>query len=356
MANRSTFPTQIDQFIEHMEIMASELPLLARFQELKIKSNRTPTEDDELATLSIQLRNKLITSEDFNKLQDSITNVQSFFRDNVDGYIQTKQDEFQSYVDDFTDKGEYNSNTQYRKRNTVVFNNETYICLQDVIGIPPNPNQNTIYWAKIAQRGARGEQGIPGTNFRFVGAWDVSRQYVKDEAVRFGGRLFGCMQNVIGIEPNPEVDTAYWALISDKGESTIVATLKNTVEVTNTTSSVFIGIPDYNPNTDSLMVIKNTATLAEGTNYSISPYGDSINSLEGVWIGTTYPITFHFIVTKNVVTDLTFSDGNMIQDESIGLNKLKPEVQDMLNSGGTPIIVSPTQPTTRNALWIDTSK
>ena len=356
MANRSTFPAQIDEFIEHQELAASDRPLLIRFQELKLKSNRTPSEDDELANLTILIRDKLITAEDINKLQDSTTNLQRFFRDNVDGHIQTKQEEFQASLDQFSDKGEYNGNTRYLKRNTVTFNNETYICQQDVIGIPPNPMQNTAYWSKIAERGARGEQGIPGTNFRFVGAWSVSRQYFKDDAVQFGGRLYGCMQNVIGVEPNPNNDTVYWALIADKGQSTTVSTLENTVTINNTTSNVSIGIDVFNPVTDSLTVIKNTAHLAKGINYKINENGTSIDSLEGVWVGTSYPITFHFIVMKNVVTGLTFGDGHMIQDETIGLNKLKPELQEKFDSVGASIVVSPTPPTSMSVIWFDTSK
>jgi hypothetical protein len=102
MANRSTFPTSIDSFVEHFELSASDKPLLTRFQELRLKSSLTPTESDELSTLSTQLRNKLISAEDFNKLQDAIVNLQTFFRDETDGFIQGKQIEFQGYIDSKT--------------------------------------------------------------------------------------------------------------------------------------------------------------------------------------------------------------------------------------------------------------
>lgn len=95
MANRSTFPITIDQFVEHSELQSSDKPLVIRFQELKLKPSLTSNESNELASLTTQLRSKLITAEDFNKLQDAITNLETFFRDETDGYIQTKQAEIQ---------------------------------------------------------------------------------------------------------------------------------------------------------------------------------------------------------------------------------------------------------------------
>jgi len=57
--------------------------------------------------------------------------------------------------------------------------------------------------------------------------------------------------------------------------------------------------------------------------------------LEGTWDGTQVPITFHFIVFKNFVVDLTFSDGNMIQDGTVAKSKLKPELQAEIDSKAT---------------------
>src|SRR6185312_4706254 len=93
MANRSRFPEQIDTFLEHYEISASDVPKVARYQELLIKTNRSQSEDDELQSLKNQLRDKIITAEDFNKFQDALINMEIFIRDNVEGYIAQKQQE-----------------------------------------------------------------------------------------------------------------------------------------------------------------------------------------------------------------------------------------------------------------------
>src|SRR5690606_27929613 len=75
------------------EISAADVPLIQRFQELKLKSNRTPSEETEMANLTAQLKNKLISAEDFNHFQDALVNMQLFIRDEVDVYIASKQAE-----------------------------------------------------------------------------------------------------------------------------------------------------------------------------------------------------------------------------------------------------------------------
>lgn len=100
MANRSVFPNQIDTFVEHYDIQASDINNVKRWQELRLKSVLTPAEQTELQNLTMLLRNKMFTPEDFNKLQDCITNLEVFFRDNVQGFIETKQDEMEAFVED----------------------------------------------------------------------------------------------------------------------------------------------------------------------------------------------------------------------------------------------------------------
>lgn len=324
----SNFPNDVDTFINHTNIQASDQINVQRFQELTLKSNRTTTEDDELNTLTQTLRDKLILPQDFNSLQESISNLQMFFKTNVEGYINDKQIEFQIEIDKFNHKGEYNPTTQYYKRNTVTYNGETFICKEDILGTPPDNLQDTIYWGKIAARGSQGEQGVAGTGLRYQGAYEATKQYYQDDAVQYGGQLFACLQDNIGQTPNPDNDTSYWSLAIAKGESTKVTVLKNIVYVTNQTVNVPINIQEFNPFTDELEVRKNTVVLTEGSNedYVINANQTSIDKADGtLWDGTTNPIRFEFIVRKNFVVDLTFSDGNMIQDDTVGNEKLKPD-------------------------------
>ncbi|MFB5759118.1 hypothetical protein [Paenibacillus medicaginis] len=100
MANLSTFPASIDSFARHFELSASDIVNVARFQELKLKQNRTPTEETELGNLTVQLRDKLISADDYNKFQDALVNMELFIRDNVEGYIEDKQALFDEHLED----------------------------------------------------------------------------------------------------------------------------------------------------------------------------------------------------------------------------------------------------------------
>lgn len=95
----SNFPNSVDTFLNRTNIQASDKPKLLRFQELSLKSVLSTSEQNELSTLTQELRNKLILPEDFNLLQQSISNLQMFFKDNVEAYINQKQTEFTSYVE-----------------------------------------------------------------------------------------------------------------------------------------------------------------------------------------------------------------------------------------------------------------
>jgi len=322
----SDFPNAIDSFITFTNLQATDLINYKRYVELKEKQDRTPAETDEMNSLLNSLRNKIPLAEDFNKLAEAISSVQAFFKSDVDGYITQKQNEFDATISKFTFKGEYNSTVTYQKWNTITYNGESFISKQDNnLNHTPVGDINDAWWFKIAARGAQGPQGIPGTGLRYKGIWNVSTQYFVDDAVQYGGQLFACLQDNIGQEPDPLQQTAYWSLVVAKGSSTKVTMLTNVVTVTDTRTNVPIGIPEFNATTDGLLVIKNSTVWTKGVDYNINANGISIDSLVGVLDGTQNPIEFLFIVWKNMVTDLTFSDGNMIQNETIGDEKLKPD-------------------------------
>lgn len=92
MASQSSFPGTIDSFTFKTEILASDVPAIQRFQELKLKANRTPFEENELGNLTNQLRSKLMSADEWNKFSDALVNMEIFIRDEVVTTIQTNRD------------------------------------------------------------------------------------------------------------------------------------------------------------------------------------------------------------------------------------------------------------------------
>lgn len=99
LANRSIFPNDIDTFIEFHDITASDVANIKRYKDLRLQSSRTTEEETEMNNLLNTLRDKIVTAEDWNKFCDCLVNMEVFIRDNVVGFINTKQTEMQTYVD-----------------------------------------------------------------------------------------------------------------------------------------------------------------------------------------------------------------------------------------------------------------
>jgi hypothetical protein len=195
----SNFPNSIDDFITRTTMTASDKADYNRYTELFLKTSLTPAEQDEMSTLLNKLRNKILQPEDFNKLQSALQNMQFFLKNEVEGYINQKQAEFQSQIDKFTDKGEYSPTTTYYRNNFVTYQGQTYICTVDgTINIPPT---NTSNWRLVAAKGQKGDKGDPGLNLVYRGTYDPTIQYTTGDAVEYGGSIYYATQDNIGETP-----------------------------------------------------------------------------------------------------------------------------------------------------------
>ncbi|MGG1664663.1 hypothetical protein ACIFQN_35725, partial [Brevibacillus sp. NRS-1366] len=79
----SNFPNSIDTFIMRRNYSASDIVNVNRYEELFLKPNRTPTEDDEMNSLTNSLRDKIISPDDWNKLQSALQNMQMFLKTEI---------------------------------------------------------------------------------------------------------------------------------------------------------------------------------------------------------------------------------------------------------------------------------
>jgi len=330
---QSHFPESIDSFIDHLEISASDVEDVQRYQELKLKENRTVSEDDELANLTSQLRDKLLTAQDFNKLQDAIIATQKHYRDEVDGYIQTKQSEFQTEIDKFNYQNEYSSGATYNQKNIVTYNGESYICRKDgIIGVAPDPSQDTAQWAKIAEKGEKGDvgsKGDDGASLTYKHGYDPSITYQVDDLVRYEGSTYACIQETQG---NLPTNGMYWEEFVSKGGGTLLTELDNRVVLSSESSNVEVGIPEYNYAEDLLSVYINSTYIKNGDDWVLGSDNVSINKVNGTWSKDT---VVDFVVLKNMKQNMSYADGTLIQSETIGKEKLQIALQDEIDAKAT---------------------
>lgn len=121
-ANLSVFPEQIDTFIQHLDVNQMDISNLNRYQTLRLKPSLTSAEVDEMATLFSALREKIFLAEDFNKLQDSITNLETFFKYQTETYVSNL---FAQY-DERVDTVESNYNTLNREFQTKIAQTDSW--------------------------------------------------------------------------------------------------------------------------------------------------------------------------------------------------------------------------------------
>ncbi|NFQ98330.1 hypothetical protein FDF84_06500, partial [Clostridium botulinum] len=359
MVNRySNFPSQIDKLKtlpEFQEISVKQWKSFSKWNELISKgSNMTENDINELnRLLKSDLRDVQITSTDWNKLCASVTNLEDYIINHIfpdiskminekekefTAIVTKKTQEFNIKIDNFVDKGIYNNDTHYNKNNFIHYDDGTglkiYIALKDTQGV--SPSDDGIVWRLLTIKGDKGDNGQDGLNLVFKGGWNPSTNYKFGQVTSYNGSVFVSMQddNLNNI-PNENIDTEYWA--KWKQVSITTTKLKGIRKVINPTNKIkFIGCGDitvFNPHIDDLEVCKNNLILVENLQYKINEDNQTIDSLEGDWNASAdSPNIFEFRVVRNQINNLTFSDGQTIQDKTITKNKLSTDVQNEINS------------------------
>lgn len=74
--------------------------------------------------------------------------------------------------------------------------------------------------------------------------------------------------------------------------------LKGTTTLEHDSTYVEIGIPGFNPNTDTLLVYLNSIYLEDFEDYTISSNSNHIISTGEIWKGSIEPVVFNFVVFK----------------------------------------------------------
>jgi hypothetical protein len=83
----SNFPNSVDSFLYRTNIQAQDKADIDRINQLTLQSTLTSSEQTELNNLIIKHRNKLFLADDLNAIQDSLSNMQLFFKDKIESYI-----------------------------------------------------------------------------------------------------------------------------------------------------------------------------------------------------------------------------------------------------------------------------
>lgn len=180
----STFPAQLDNIPSFIDVAVSDASLISQFQTAMQAGNFTLAA--QIYNQIPNANNKLVGANRLNQLIDCLMAVEQFYGTDVEPYIETKQTEWLSIINQFSYLSTYSSSTQYVKNNTVLYTSPNTIPLVYVNifdGITPTGTlpTNTTYWRQLTVRGATGNSG---GQFSFKFDWNASTTYyAKDVAI-----------------------------------------------------------------------------------------------------------------------------------------------------------------------------
>lgn len=129
----------IDNLVEMFELSATDATNVQRWKQLKALSERNEEEEAEYESLTTVLAQKIVTSEDWNKLCDCIVNLQKM-------YVDKGLDEIQTTVKDYV--ADYAEQDINNKLGTIINNLLLTNATQIIISTTTPAVVNGALWIK----------------------------------------------------------------------------------------------------------------------------------------------------------------------------------------------------------------
>lgn len=211
----TNFPSSVDQFMTFLNIVASDGPLIAQYQQAMEAGNTTLA--NQILTQIPQGTQKIITATDLNTLSQAMLAIERFFLTDIEPYVQNLQQSWLTTINQFSYKGVWQSGSSYVTNNLVSYTvsglNLVYIALSDIpVGTAPT---NQTYWRVLT---IQGQQGASGEGLSYRQEWSSSTQYATNDAVTYDGALWMALQ--ASQNRLPDANPQCWQLVINLGTTT----------------------------------------------------------------------------------------------------------------------------------------
>ena len=133
-----------------------------------------------------QLDRKAFLSNVFQEIIIMLLGLQNNVKDNIDNFLDDELSDFQNIIDNYNNRGAWDSSIIYSRYNFVIYNNIDYL----YINFTPSSNilpTDTDYWLKIDLTGEKGE---PSFGLNLLYDWDASEVYEKLDTVYYNYKLW----------------------------------------------------------------------------------------------------------------------------------------------------------------------
>lgn len=194
----TNFPSSVDQFLTFLNITATDGPLIAQYQ-TALQAGNTTLANQILAQIPSGTQ-KIIKATDLNKLTQAILAVERFYKTDIEPYVEDKQTEWLSIINQFSYKGTWSTGTSYQVNNLVAYTVSGLTFIYLAISTPPigTVPTNTQYWRLLT---VQGQPGPSGEGLSYRQEWNVSTQYQANDAVTYDGTIWISLQSNQGIQP-----------------------------------------------------------------------------------------------------------------------------------------------------------
>jgi len=138
--------------------------------------------------------------------------MENFYKSDIESYVDSKQVEWETYINRFDYINEWNSTQNYEKYNIVKFTDnglsKLYLNISDVETPLNTTPYNTDFWRVLTIQGQKGDKGL-GTSFYFD--WDGSLTYTKDSIVVYNNSWW--IANQESLNQQPTESSIYWDIV-----------------------------------------------------------------------------------------------------------------------------------------------
>lgn len=137
----------------------------------------------------------------FNMIHMALEYLQNLYYNAVEVKLAEDEQLFQTMLNNYINKKEYQADVQYEMYNFVVYDKQVYMCLKQSTGNLPT---DTEYWVLI---GLKGEVGATSINVQLKDVWDKTVSYVVNDVVTYENVMYIALKANINVQPDTTPST-----------------------------------------------------------------------------------------------------------------------------------------------------
>lgn len=156
--------------------------------------------------LALIMNNDDIDSESvapicFNMIHTALEYLQNLYYNAVEVKLAEDEQLFQTMLNNYINKKEYQADVQYEMYNFVVYDKQVYMCLKQSTGNLPT---DTEYWVLI---GLKGEVGATSIDVQLKDVWDKTVSYAVNDVVTYENVMYIALKANTNVQPDTTPST-----------------------------------------------------------------------------------------------------------------------------------------------------